>query len=381
MKVVYRIINNLSVIFLCHCPLFVSCTNNEPVQKSDEVQIRLKDLECDTIKVADLMKNLEIIPLEDNPSYMISRPHKFTVTDNGFFLYDNPSPETAKILYFDKHGKALNHIGALGKGRGEYITIYDTSTDRKGDTVLVTSIDKHYLYDKTGKFITSKEYNVHPGTINYVAKTASGYICSTDFTGFEYQIQVYDNDLNVIDGLLPTNGIVDRMLFVGNEARVEGNKIFYCSFLNSAFYLIDLSDSKHKKCFHLIDDEMLSPDKPKMDPMAPPIYTTISGYYVENDNIICCLVDKDFEATYIKINTKTNEVRQFVYDGWFPDFCDYYDGHYYMLVDQTKFLEYVEEHEYESDTTKSEFVKILKKVYKSSGLKIDEKSNYVILKF
>ncbi|MBO4398154.1 MAG: 6-bladed beta-propeller [Bacteroidaceae bacterium] len=349
---------------------------------SEDIQIRLKDLKCDTIKVADLMKDVEIIPLEDTISFMISWPKTFIVTENGFFLHDNPSPEVAKILYFDKHGKALNHIGAIGNGRGEYVTIWDTATDRKGDTIIVTSINKNLLYDKSGKFLTSKEFGFDCLLKTQTAKTSSGYICATDYDGSDYLLHVYDKDLNLIDELLPTNGLINTQGGdAANKIRTDGDKVYYCDGLNSAFYYIDLSDSKRNKRYHFIDDEMLSSDKPRMDYEKGPVFAMISGYYMENENIICYIYRKDAPGTNIKINTKTNEVRQFVYDGWFPGFRDYYDGHYYMLVDPTRFLEYVEEHEYESDFTKSEFVKILKKVYKSSGLKIEEKSNYVILKF
>ena len=48
-------------------------------------------------------------------------------------------------------------------------------------------------------------------------------------------------------------------------------------------------------------------------------------------------------------------------------------------MEQTEFLELVEEHDYESEPTDSEFARILKKAYRSSGLKIDEKSNFVII--
>ena len=55
--------------FLCHCILLVSCGNNNGA-KPNEIQISLKDLKCDTIKVAKLIQNMEIIPLENKNSHI-----------------------------------------------------------------------------------------------------------------------------------------------------------------------------------------------------------------------------------------------------------------------------------------------------------------------
>ena len=52
----------VSVIILCHCLFFISCVNNKPAQVGEEIQISIKDLECDTINVADWVTELEIIP-------------------------------------------------------------------------------------------------------------------------------------------------------------------------------------------------------------------------------------------------------------------------------------------------------------------------------
>lgn len=364
-----------------HCLLFLSCGNSESKTDVKEIQISLKDLKCDTIKVAELVKNLEIIPLEDKPSYMIGWPSRFIVTKNGFFIYDRPSGDIFNVMYFNKKGKALNKIGAIGHGRGEYETLWDTATDRNGDTIIVTSWDKHYLYDKKGKYLTSKEFGIECGLINSIAKTSSGYICTTEYTGAKYQLHVYDNDLNLIDELLPTNdkvsGVPNNEL---NHIQVKGNKIYYLDYHNSTFHCLDLLKKKDKVAYHFIDKDMLSLDnleKMQNQDMGMIKFTCINGYYMENENIICRLENTSkLSITNIKINTKTNEVRKLVYDGWIPlifDY-DYYEGYHYLIMNQTEFLRYVEEHgpDYIIESDDYEFVKKLKEVYKTSGLNINE---------
>lgn len=384
MKIRNTIINIFVMTFLCHCILLVSCGNNNGA-KPNEIQISLKDLKCDTIKVAESVKNLEIIPLEDKPSFMICDPSNLIITQNGFFIYDYDNCDNDKILYFDNKGKALNKIGSIGHGRGEYVTIWDTATDRNGDTIIVTSLDKHLLYDKTGKYLMSKEFGFNSGTINRVAKTSSMYICSTEYFGAEYQLHVYDKDLNLIDELLPTNGSVSGVFAPSlNKIQANGNKVYYLDYHTSTFYCLDLLNKKDNISYHFIDKEMVSFDK--VVKYGDDIYkysSGIEGYYLENETLICHLANTNQQdLTYIKINTKTNEVRKFVYDGWMPLIWDYYDGHNYVIMDQTEFLECLKDEEYyESEITKSEFSKKLKQVYKSSGLEINEKSNYVILKF
>lgn len=370
------------MVFLCHCILFVSCGNNNE-SDPDEIQISLKNMKCDTIKVAKLIQNMEIIPLENKNSHMISWPLKLSVTKIGFLIYDKPSLENEKVLYFNRQGRALNKIGAIGHGKGEYITIYDTATDRNGDTIIVTSMGKHYLYDKTGKFLSSNEYEIQPyGMIYKVAKTSSGYICSTDYSGADYQLHLYDKQLNLVEELLPTNNIINHNGYTSNHIQVDGNKVFYGDYHTSSLYCFDFSNTKQMKRYHFIDEEMFSLDKPNNEEVGVHDYTGLLVDYLENDNVICSLAHWKRETMRIKINTKTNEVRKFVYDGWMPLIWDYYDGHNYVIMDQTEFLECLKDEEYyESEITKSEFSKKLKQVYKSSGLEINEKSNYVILKF
>ena len=262
------------------------------------------------------------------------------------------------------------------------------TTDRKGDSIFISCCGrKNMLYDCKGNYIISKDQGFDHGPIDYSVKIPSGYICASIYSGPDYQLHVYDKDLNLVDELLPTNGIkTQHPSSEFDRLRINDNTLIYCDFHYSTFNCIDLLNRKQIVRYHFIDDDMFSLDNIKEDfdyfnIYAPKTYNDISNFYIEDDNIICSICDTDYQSNLISINMKTNKICRLIYDDWVPWINDYYKGNYYIIMEQTEFLELVEEHDYESEPTDSEFAQILKKVYKSSGLKIDEKSNFVIIKF
>lgn len=144
------------ILFLC-LGMFFSCQSdnksvsvlqldNSSVVVCDESKVNDKQ----DIPLSELVDDLQIIRLENKEEayfkfqWMVFSDHYICV------LQRDGSP----VKLFDKSGKFMGDIGAVGRGPGEYSSIYDALIDEKGQSIYLASfIDKSILkYDLAGNF-------------------------------------------------------------------------------------------------------------------------------------------------------------------------------------------------------------------------------------
>lgn len=103
-----------------------------------------------TLKLSDMVEPLEIIKLENDTNAMIGYSNVYLSENYMLLRPDWKSP----VKLFDRQGKYLNDIGTIGRGPGEYTTVYDMQIDEKRGMVyfLPWTNNVLYCYDLKGDF-------------------------------------------------------------------------------------------------------------------------------------------------------------------------------------------------------------------------------------
>lgn len=110
---------------------------------------KVKDTQV-TLKLSDMVDSLEIIKLENDSNAMIGYSNVYLSENYMLLRPDRKSP----VKLFTRQGKYLNDIGVVGRGPGEYTTVYDMQIDEKRGMVyfLPWTTNVLYCYDLKGHF-------------------------------------------------------------------------------------------------------------------------------------------------------------------------------------------------------------------------------------
>lgn len=103
------------------------------------------------IPLSDLIEDCQLIRF-DNSEAALFKAWTITATDHYIGIRQSGAP----FKLFDRQGKFLCDVGAVGNGPGEYsISIYDEIIDEKGGRIYFTGFvgDKIMIYDLNGKWI------------------------------------------------------------------------------------------------------------------------------------------------------------------------------------------------------------------------------------
>ena len=104
-----------------------------------------------TIPLSNLVESVELVQLETKEEAYF-RPFFTTVTDNYIGIREQGfSP----YLLFDRSGNFLGSIGSIGRGPGEYSSLYDDIIDCKNELIYLapTMSDRILVYSTSGQFV------------------------------------------------------------------------------------------------------------------------------------------------------------------------------------------------------------------------------------
>lgn len=105
------------------------------------------------LKLSELVKNCELIPLETNDSSLYKRAWHIGISDNYLAIH---SRGQMPIKLFNRQGKFIRNIGKVGRGPGEFGTLYDIQLDEtanklyllpfaRANKIIVYSLDNEIL--------------------------------------------------------------------------------------------------------------------------------------------------------------------------------------------------------------------------------------------
>ena len=133
-----------------------SCNSNPQSVSDSNAKFTVCDfasVDNNTIELplSDLVEDCQLIRFE-NTDAALFKAWTVTATDNYIGIRQSGAP----YKLFNKQGKYLCDVGAIGNGPGEYsISIYDEIIDEKGGHIFFSSFvgDKIMMYDLNGKWI------------------------------------------------------------------------------------------------------------------------------------------------------------------------------------------------------------------------------------
>jgi hypothetical protein len=151
--------NQKYLIFLFLVLLIISCDKKD--YKLYEFDPR--NLVENKISLEDIADSIIYIPLDN--SYPLGLIYEFYLTNNYIYL-------TAKdigVLVFNRKGKFVRKIGAVGRGPGEYTRFTKFTIDDKNGTVYVQDSGNNIMvYSRNGSFIRSLSIQEYGGNIDLV---------------------------------------------------------------------------------------------------------------------------------------------------------------------------------------------------------------------
>lgn len=103
------------------------------------------------LKLSDVLKSLEIIKLDNDTSATVGGG-SVSFSEN-YMLIRAGSRQPVKL--FDRKGNFLRNIGKIGRGPGEYMSLYDMQLDEKNKRIFFMPWQTRYLYeyDFDGNFV------------------------------------------------------------------------------------------------------------------------------------------------------------------------------------------------------------------------------------
>ena len=148
----------------------------------------------------DISSNVKLIQLETINESLLSESIELVYEDENLIIIVDSRTNT--ILIFDSNGKFKSKIRKIGNGPGDYGHLTYVTFDVDNSTILVfdNGNQKIISYDLNGIHISSKSTNGKiKGNVLLIDK---GKIITINASG-EYQISLFDSDLNILEEYLP----------------------------------------------------------------------------------------------------------------------------------------------------------------------------------
>ncbi|MFA8433914.1 MAG: 6-bladed beta-propeller [Marinifilaceae bacterium] len=115
---------------------------------------------CRSVNLSALAEDIQYIPLETNDDSYLGRIRDVIVTDQFIFTHSSDA-----VMQFNRAGKFIRKVGAIGKGPGEYARVYHLSVNQELQRVYVSAGGRQKLvvYDFLGNYIEEFPVPDQPG--------------------------------------------------------------------------------------------------------------------------------------------------------------------------------------------------------------------------
>jgi len=114
------------------------------------------------ISLQDIFHNIAYCKLETDTSYLVGESNKVLIIGDSIFISTGTS-----IYLFNKQGKYINKLNALGKGPGEYLGISDILIDEVGKKVLLLNAGHQKVIEYDYNFNYIKEFGIERYAMNF----------------------------------------------------------------------------------------------------------------------------------------------------------------------------------------------------------------------
>ncbi len=87
------------------------------------------------LQLSEIIKKCEVIPLETNESSLFESVYHIGISDNYIAIH---SRGKMIIKLFNRQGKFIRNIGSIGRGPGEFSSLYGIQLDEKANRIYLT---------------------------------------------------------------------------------------------------------------------------------------------------------------------------------------------------------------------------------------------------
>ena len=317
-------------MFLC-----VNCSSGDNMDETFTL-IDIEEVPIRKVTLGSLYSEIEFIPLENNSQCMLNRVSKIVPVKDGYCVFNKSS--LPSIILFDNKGRFKCHIGRLGKAKGEFQNnVLSITSDREGDTIVVSTFDELLAFNNEGHYLFSKKYEF--GIPFDIEKYNEGYVVSSDYHGTDYTLHVLNDKFEIRETINPSNKLsIPNWGITNNPIRVSDGLIYFYNQYNSMFSCVDPNNNFEQKSFRLKSKNMisLSDFTGGNDPFENDV-DIVFEYSVHNGvimgNIILDEKSYDFE---LDIREKT--MKLYDVESWFPRNDAFYDGYIITILPQDEFV-------------------------------------------
>jgi len=231
-------ITNLKYLFYLFL-LVTSCGKGENYLYEFDPGNLLKN----NITLKEIADDISYIPL--NGSYKIDLIYEYYFINNSIYL----SAKDIGVLIFNRDGKLITKIGALGRGPGEYYrhTKFTVdNNDNQGTIFIQDSENKIKVYSNNGDFLRSISFKEYIGNIDLVTFYNSRLFLFNflQFGDAKYNWIIIDTLGQIIDTKERTMPIFWSNWSAGSGTYYFNNNLYYWNDYNDTVYKItpDLSE-------------------------------------------------------------------------------------------------------------------------------------------
>ena len=145
-----KIIQSIIILFLFFT---ISCKNKKEIESKEfDYQLNFKELKYPDGQ--ENIKDIDYIPLETTDSSLISSIDKIEFENDKYYILDKT---INSILIFNDKGKFEKKLNKIGKGPGEYITIFDFDVSKDSKIWIYDNAkSKMIIYDHDFTFVEHK---------------------------------------------------------------------------------------------------------------------------------------------------------------------------------------------------------------------------------
>jgi len=145
--------------------VLIGCSAPKP--DDNIIHLNPKSWPTETVALDDIIKEVQVIPLETKPECLINSAKQVLFLQNGMLLVQNNH-----IYHFDKQGKFIRTFGSQGKGPGEYVSVGSRSilvNGKKSEIIIHDFNGRKYLYfNLNGDFIREVRSNHHSSKMSLI---------------------------------------------------------------------------------------------------------------------------------------------------------------------------------------------------------------------
>lgn len=212
----------------------ISCKGNLGSNTADELSINVDSLEKD-FPFNSMFPFERAVFLESSLDDKISDVHRVFDIDSLYIIWDKRG---SSVFVYNKEGKFLNHIGAKGHAKNEYVSLNDVYVNAKARQVC--------LLDNAAHKILHFDYNGAYRKTTKIKEWAIGFAIDNDYIWLESDGQNKESAL-LLKTKAETGEIIKSYFPMKNDGRVpiqsektfftdaDGKILFASPYLNSIY--------------------------------------------------------------------------------------------------------------------------------------------------